>query len=79
MDVNLFFNPNWGRVLRKMRNEKGLTEREVGEKLGCSHVAVDKWENGKTPISQPILYKLLYIYGHSLEDFMSLLKEETHQ
>jgi transcriptional regulator with XRE-family HTH domain len=79
MDVNLFFDPNWGKVLRKIRNKKGLSEREVGEKLGCSHVAVDKWENGKTPISQPILYKLLYIYEYSWDDFISLLKEITNQ
>ena len=79
MNVNPFFDPKWGKVLRKMRNGKGLTEREVGEKFGCSHVAVDKWENGKTPISQPILYKLLYIYGYSWDDFLSFLKKETNQ
>jgi len=38
-----------------------------------------KWENGKTPISQPILYKLLYIYGYSWDDFLSFLKKETNQ
>jgi transcriptional regulator with XRE-family HTH domain len=36
-------------VLTEIRESKKLSLREVGEKMGCSHVAVSKLEKSKNP------------------------------
>lgn len=47
-----------GRFIAELRNEKGLTQAELGEKLGVSDKAVSKWENGRC-LPDPSLYKPL--------------------
>lgn len=47
-----------GKFIQEMRNEAGLTQAELGEKLGVSDKAVSKWENGKC-LPDPSLYKPL--------------------
>lgn len=38
-----------GEQIQKFRKEKGLTQRELGEKIGVSSSAVSQWESGGTP------------------------------
>ena len=35
-----------GRLLAKLRKEKGLTQREVADALGISNKTISKWETG---------------------------------
>ena len=35
-----------GRLLAKLRKEKGLTQREVADALGISNRTISKWETG---------------------------------
>ena len=35
-----------GKVIAKRRKEKGLTQRELGERLHVTDRAVSKWETG---------------------------------
>ena len=35
-----------GALIARLRKEKGLTQRELGERLGVSDRAVSKWERG---------------------------------
>ena len=36
-----------GNLIKELRTEKGLTQKELAEKLNVSTAAVSKWENGK--------------------------------
>lgn len=38
-----------GEQILRFRKEKGLTQRELGEKIGVSSSAVSQWESGGTP------------------------------
>ncbi len=38
-----------GEQILKFRKEKGLTQKELGEKIGVSSSAVSQWESGGTP------------------------------
>ncbi len=38
-----------GEQILKFRKEKGLTQKELGEKTGVSSSAVSQWESGGTP------------------------------
>lgn len=35
-----------GRFISELRKELGMTQTELGEKLGVSYKAVSKWETG---------------------------------
>ena len=36
-----------GNLIKELRTEKELTQKELAEKLNVSTAAVSKWENGK--------------------------------
>lgn len=38
----------FGQFLRQKRNEKGMTQKELAEKLFLSESAISKWEKGKS-------------------------------
>ncbi len=35
-----------GNFLKELRKEKGLTQEQLGEKVGASNKTVSRWENG---------------------------------
>ena len=39
-------NAKMGELIRDSRKEKGLTQKDVAEKLGITDRAVSKWERG---------------------------------
>ena len=47
-----------GNLIKELRTEKGLTQKELAEKLNVSTAAVSKWENGKGFPDISILEKL---------------------
>lgn len=51
--------PNLGKNIKRLRKEAGLTQQELGERLGVGKAAVSKWENGTVEnIKSRILYML---------------------
>lgn len=71
-----------GKFIAELRKEKKLTQEQIGEKLGVTHKAVSKWENGKC-LPDPSLYKTLCsILGISLTEFFNgekIIPENTIQ
>ena len=47
-----------GNLIKELRTEKDLTQKELAEKLNVSTAAVSKWENGKGFPDISILEKL---------------------
>lgn len=47
-----------GNLISKLREEKGLSQSELGSKLGVSNKAVSRWENGRGYPDTSILLKL---------------------
>lgn len=45
------------------RKKTGMSQAEVGKKIGVSDAAVSMWETGKTVPRLPILVKLSALYG----------------
>lgn len=39
----------WGEIIRRKREEKGLSRRELGEKIGISEQGLGDWERGDVP------------------------------
>ena len=51
-----------GRKARAMRKRLGISQRELGERLGVAQNTVARWERGEVSITEPI-ERLLRIVG----------------
>ena len=60
-----------GILLRSLRVQKGMTQKELAEKLGLSGKAVSKWECGQGCPDVSVLPELAGILGISMEDLLS--------
>jgi len=44
--IEMVNKSTFGQFLRQKRNEKGMTQKELAEKLFLSESAISKWEKG---------------------------------
>jgi transcriptional regulator with XRE-family HTH domain len=51
-----------GRNMRKLRLQKGYSQKELGEMLGVSFQQIQKYETGKNRLPSDRLYRLQSIY-----------------
>jgi transcriptional regulator with XRE-family HTH domain len=59
-----------GNLIKELRTEKCLTQKELSEKLNVSTAAVSKWENGKGFPDISILEKLSSELGISITELI---------
>lgn len=57
-----------GNFICQLRQEKGLTQKELGELLGVTNKAVSKWENGSAMPRLKYLQQLAIILGCTQEE-----------
>lgn len=62
-----------GSIIRKARQEKGLTQEAAAETLGVSRQTISNWENGRTYPDILSVIRMSDVYAVSLD---RLLKEE---
>lgn len=55
-------------IFRTLRKAKGLTQEEVGAKLGISGAAVSRWEKGKSFPDMAIAGEVAKLYGCTIDD-----------
>ena len=60
-----------GTQIAFLRKEKGLTQNDLGERLGVSFQAVSKWERGETLPDTAILPDLANALGTSVDFILS--------
>lgn len=60
-----------GELIRSLRNEKGLTQKEVAERLGVQPKTVSKWETGHGFPDTSLLNDLANIFGVSVNALLS--------
>lgn len=56
-----------GTYIAQLRKEKGLTQNNLGDRLGVSFQAVSKWERGETLPDTAILLDLANVLGTSVD------------
>ena len=69
-------NETFGQRFTRLRKQRGLTQEELGEKLGVSGQAVSKWESGKSDPSTTNLMALAKLFGLSPEDLLREVRSE---
>ncbi len=68
-------NYKFGNYICKRREEKGLTQQELAQKLDVSDKAVSKWENGQAIPRMETFEKLAETLGTTIEDILSASKD----
>ena len=65
-----------GSIIRQLRTEEGLTQTELGKKLGYNQHQISKWETGfLEPDIEAI--KKLAVFFHVTSDFLIGLENQT--
>ncbi|MBQ5315148.1 MAG: helix-turn-helix transcriptional regulator [Oscillospiraceae bacterium] len=62
-------NKSMGEFISKLREEKGLTEKELGEKLGITEKNISEWEKNVSVPDASAISKLSEFFGVSSEEF----------
>ena len=56
--------------LRELREKRGLTQKDLADRLSLSGMTVSKWENERSIPDIFTLLKLAEIFDCTLEDFL---------
>ncbi len=59
-----------GKLIAKQRKEKGLTQQELGDKVGVGYRAVSKWETGQTMPDISIINELSQTLGITADELL---------
>ncbi len=62
---------DFNQKLQQLRNQKGLTQEQLAEKVCVSRVAVSKWESGRGYPNLDSLKKLSEIFAISIDELLS--------
>ena len=60
-----------GGFLAQLRKEQGLTQEQLGEKLGVSNKTVSRWENGNYLPPVEVLQLMSDLYGLTINEILS--------
>lgn len=60
-----------GKFLKELRKENGLTQEQLGEKVGVTNKTVSRWETGNYMPPVECLWLLSDIYGVSINEIVS--------
>lgn len=59
-----------GKKIRAHRDELGLTQAELADKLGLTYSSVSQWESGRTTPRTPILRQLAELFNTTVAELM---------
>lgn len=59
-----------GKKIRSHRDELGLTQAELADKLGLTYSSVSQWESGRATPRTPILRQLADLFNTTVADLM---------
>lgn len=66
-----------GKKIRAHRDELGLTQAELADKLGLTYSSVSQWESGRATPRTPILRQLAELFDTTVADLMGEDATET--
>ena len=66
-----------GKKIRAHRDELGLTQAELADKLGLTYSSVSQWESGRSTPRTPILRQLADLFNTTVADLMGEDATET--
>lgn len=67
-----------GSRLRNLRKSRGLTQKELADKIGCTEQTCRNWESGKNLPETDCLLLLSDLYGVSCDYLLCRIDEKNH-
>ena len=64
-------NEKFGKFIKKLRKEKGITQKELGEKLNITDKAISKWERGLSFPDITIINSLAETFGITSSEILN--------
>ena len=64
-------NEKFGKFIKELRNEKGLTQKELGEKLNITDKAISKWERGLSFPDIALLNSLASFFNVDISELLN--------
>lgn len=61
-------NKIYGRYLKKLREEKGLSLREFADKIYSSKSSVQRWEKSSVPEDNDLLLRIAEVFDTTVEE-----------
>ena len=71
LDINREIAANIGVVIRRLRREKGITQKQLSNELGISVAYINLIENNRRDITVPLLIKVAKLFNIELSDLTS--------
>ncbi len=59
-----------GKRIAELRKSRGMTQEQLGERLGASRQAVSKWEAGKAVPELDLIIKMGELFGVTMDDLI---------
>lgn len=69
-------NYSFGNYICELREKKGLSQSQLGEKLGVTNKAVSRWETGSAYPSTELMLPLAKELGVTIEDLYKVISED---
>ncbi len=66
-----------GENIRRLRQERGLRQEELGRRVGASKQSVSNWENGNIAPSIDLLIRLADFFGVSTDYLLGRQNQRT--
>lgn len=66
-----------GKLLKELRNEKGMTQEQLAEMLGVSNRSISRWENGVTMPDFDLLIQMAEFYDVEIGEILD--GERNHE
>ena len=67
----------FGETLRKLRKGRGMTQSELGEKIGASKAVVSKFETGTGTPTYDVLIRIARLFGVTTDYLLGLESPEV--
>ena len=71
LEINREITANIGIVIRRLRREKGITQKQLSSELGISVAYINLIENNRRDITVPFLIKVAKLFNIELSDLTS--------
>jgi len=64
-----------GRIIRELRQKQGLSQAQLGEKVGLGHVSIHYIESGQREPRLSYLIKIAQAFGRKLSELIQEAEE----
>ena len=66
----------FGKILKELRIENGVTQKTISEVLGCHQSMVTRWEKGECEPTESVIRKTAVYFGVTA-DYLIGLEDDT--